>query len=75
MQSELMSPEAFKWFMTFLTGGLAGTWMLYDARNLIVTRKQDRSDPVVRDKHFGFLIGTIIGIVGVLGCLRFHDVL
>ena len=72
--TELMSPTAFKWFLTILTGGLAGFWVFYDSYNLFRTRKLDRSDPVVRDKHFGFLIGIAIGVIGVYGCLRFHDV-
>ena len=72
--NELMSPNAFRWFLTFLTGGLASAWFVYDTINLIRTRKLDRSDPVVRDRHFGYVMGIIIGFVGVLGCLRFHDV-
>lgn len=75
MTTELMSPTAFKWFLTILTGGLAGVWLIYDARNLFVTRKLDRADGVVRDKHFGYVMGMVIGLVGVIGCLRFHDVL
>ena len=72
--TELMSPEAFKWFLTFLVGGLSGPWAIYDTYNLIRTRRLDRRDPVVRDKHFGYAIGIIIGLIGVFGCLRFHDV-
>lgn len=72
--NELMSANAFKWVLTILTGGLAGTWVIYDAINLIRTRKLDRSDAVVRDKHFGYVMGMVIGIVGVYGCLMFHDV-
>ena len=72
--NELMSPNAFKWFLTILTGGLAGTWFFYDSFNLIRTRNLDRSDAIVRDKHFGYVIGILIGIVGVVGCLRFHGV-
>ena len=72
--NELMSPTGFKWFLTILTGGLAGAWFIYDSINLIRTRNHDRKDPVVRDKHFGYVIGILIGIIGVLGCLRFHDV-
>ena len=74
MNAELVSPHAFKWFLTILTGGLAGAWFIYDTINLIRSRNADRSDPVMRDKHFGYVIGIVIGIVGVLGCLRFHDV-
>jgi hypothetical protein len=73
--TELMSPNAFKWFITFLTFGLAGTWVVYDSFNLVRTRNHDRTDPVVRDKHFGYVIGVFVGVVGVIGCLRFHDVL
>ncbi|HEY5927475.1 MAG TPA: hypothetical protein VIV11_37580 [Kofleriaceae bacterium] len=72
--NDLMSPIAFKWFLTILTGGLAGAWLIYDTINLIRTRNADRRDAVMRDKHFGYVIGILIGIVGVLGCLRFHDV-
>jgi hypothetical protein len=74
MTDQILSPQAFKWFLTILTGGLAGVWFFYDAFNLIRTRNHDRSDGVVRDKHFGYVIGIVIGIIGVLGCLRFHDV-
>jgi len=72
--NELMSPTAFKWFLTILTGGLAGAWFFYDSFNLIRTRNHDRSDAIVRDKHFGYVIGILIGIIGVVGCLRFHGV-
>ncbi|HEX5060102.1 MAG TPA: hypothetical protein VFV99_12115 [Kofleriaceae bacterium] len=72
--NELMSPNAFKWFLTILTGGLAGVWFFYDSFNLIRTRNLDRSDAIVRDKHFGYVIGILIGIIGVVGCLRFHGV-
>jgi hypothetical protein len=71
----LVSPHVFAWFLTILTGGLAGSWLVYDAYNLVRTAKADRADPIVRDKHFGYVIGMIIGVVGVLGCLRFHGVL
>lgn len=73
--NELMSPEAFKWFLTILTGGLAGSWLLYDAYNLVRIRKADKRDPIVRDKIFGYIMGMVIGVVGVIGCLRFHDVM
>lgn len=72
--NELMSPTAFKWFITILTGGLAGVWAIYDSINLIRTRNLDRSDAVVRDRHFGYAIGIVIGVAGVVGCLRFHGV-
>jgi hypothetical protein len=72
--NELVSPVTFKWILTALTGGLAGTWAIYDAISLIRMRKADRADPIVRDKRFGYLVGIAIGVIGVVGCLRFHDV-
>lgn len=73
--NELMSASAFKWFITLLTGGMAGSWLVYDTINLIRTRNADRKNPIVRDKHFGYVMGIAIAIVGLVGCLRFHDVL
>lgn len=72
--NEIMSPDAFKWFLTILTGGLAGSWVIYDVINLIRIRHANKRDPLVRDKIFGYLMGIVIGVVGVYGCLRFHDV-
>jgi len=72
--NELMTATQFKWFLTILTGGLAGVWMLYDLRNLSKLRGQNKADPIVADKRFGFLIGILIGVVGVVGVLRFHGV-
>jgi len=73
--NEVMSPTAFKWFLTVLTGGLAGAWLVYDSINLIRARKLDRRDGVVRDKHFGYVMGMAIGVIGLVGCLLFHDVI
>lgn len=72
--NELMTASQFKWFLTILTGGLAGIWVLYDLRNLAKLRGQDVSDPIIADKRFGFVMGILIGVVGVVGVLRFHGV-
>ena len=42
-----------------------------------VVEKEAWGDPTfrVRDKIFGYGMGIIIGALGVLGCLRFHDVM
>ena len=69
------SATLFLWLLTALTGGLAGAWLVYDAFNLWRTRAADRSDPIVRDKHFGYVMGMVIGIIGLIGCLRAHGVL
>jgi len=70
-----MSDEAFRWSVTILTGGLAGTWLVYDTINLVRSRRADRRDPLVRDKRFGYVMGMLIGLVGIIGCLRFHGVM
>ena len=74
MKDQLLTPHAFKWFLTLVTGLVAGAWVIYDSINLIRTRKLDRTDGIVRDKHFGYVMGILIGIVGVYGCLRFHGI-
>lgn len=71
----LMSAEAFKWTVTLLTGIVAGSWVFYDLYNLSKLKHADRRDPNVHDKRFGYYCGIVIGVLGVIGCLRFHDVL
>jgi hypothetical protein len=73
--TEPMSPTAFKWFITFLTGGLAGTWFFVDAVKLYRASQLDRADAVVRDQQFGYVMGMVIGAVGVIGCLMFWNVI
>ncbi len=74
MTEELVSQTAFHWFVTILTGGVAGAWFVYDIINMIRLRGADRRDPLVGDRRFGYAMGIVIGFAGVLGCLRFHDV-
>jgi len=71
----VMSDDAFRWFVTFLTGGLAASWLVYDTINILRIRRADGGDPLVRDKRFGYVMGMIIGVVGIIGCLRFHGVM
>ena len=74
--TELVSAETFKWFMTIFTG-LASAWALFDIVHIIrlVKNRADGSDPLIRDKYFGYAIGIAIGLLGYAGILRFHDVL
>ena len=72
--NELMTATQFKWFLTILTGGLAGVWLVYDLFNLSRLRGKDKSDPIVADKRFGYYMGMLIGAVGLVGVLRFHGV-
>lgn len=68
----LVSATTFTWFMSILTGGFAGTWLIYDAYSMWRARTADRRDPIVRDKLFGYAIGMLIGLIGVLGVLKHH---
>lgn len=73
--TELVSDQTFGWILTGLTGGLSATWLVYDSLNWVRLRNADRRDPVVRDKRFGYIMGITIGIIGIIGCLRYHNVL
>ena len=75
MNDQIFTPNHFKWFLTLLTGVVATLWFFYDTTNLIRARKLDRKDAVVRDKHFGYVMGILIGLVGVYGTLRYQGVL
>lgn len=75
MTAELVSPTVFAWFVTIVTGGVAGAWGVYDAISLVRARNADSRDPLVGDRRFGYVIGIAIGVIGVMGCLRFHDVM
>jgi hypothetical protein len=71
----LVSDTAFRWFLSGLTGIVAGVWFVYDGIKLWWLRKADRADPTVHDKRFGYAMGMVIGALGVIGVLRFHGVL
>jgi len=70
----LVSQTTFSWILTALTGVFAGAWLVYDVRNLVKLRGADKSDPLVRDRQFGYFIGIAIAVIGLFGCLRFHGV-
>jgi hypothetical protein len=70
----LVSPTVFDWIITAITGGVAGAWLVYDAINLWRARGLDRADAKVRDRHFGYVMGMVIGVLGVLGTLHYHGV-
>jgi hypothetical protein len=75
VSDNLVSPNAFNWTLTVLTGVFAGVWLLYDLRNLTKLRGADFSDPLVRDRRFGYLMGIGIAIIGLVGVLHFQGVI
>ena len=68
----IVSHHAFIWFCTIMTVGLAGTWVFVDLFRLRNVVREDRSNPVVRDRLFGSLIGLAVSIAGIIGMLRYH---
>lgn len=75
MTTELVSAAALAWIVTVFVGGLSGLWLVYDTANLVRMRGADHSDPLVRDRRFGYVLGIVIGAIGVIGCLRYHAVI
>jgi hypothetical protein len=72
--TELVSPTTFKWFVTLVTGIVAGAWFFYDGIRFARLPPNRSGDPEVADKKFGYVMGMVIGLAGIYGCLRFHDV-
>ncbi len=70
--SEIVSATAFDYILSAAVGIVAAVWVVYDAVNLARALKLDGNDPVVRDKRFGYVIGMIIGAVGVIGVAMHH---
>lgn len=67
-----MPLSSLAWIITVSTGALGAAWAAYDLRNLLKHQKADMRDPLERDKRFGYIMGVIIGLVGVFGVLKFH---
>ena len=68
----LVSHTVFVWFMSILTAGVGGAYVIIDVKRLIQLRNADGRDPVIHDKRFGFGIGVLVGAIGVIGVLKYH---
>jgi hypothetical protein len=68
----LMSDWAFRLFLSLITGGVAAFWVIHDL--VLIARLRGRG-PLVADKRFGYAMGIVIGMLGVIGTLRFNGVL
>ena len=71
----LVSDNVFRWFLSAITGGVAAVWVIHDLVLIARLRGADRRDPLVADKRFGYAMGIVIGMIGVIGTLRFNGVL
>ena len=70
---ELITWSAFKWALTVPTI-LGVMWVMLDVLHLWRLRGKDFSDPVNRDKRFGYIMGICIGLCVTYGLLRYHGV-
>ena len=71
----LVSDHAFRLLLSLITGGVATGWTIHDIVLMARLRGADRKDPLVADKWFGYAMGIVIGMIGVVGTLRYNGVL
>jgi len=71
----LVSDQVFRLLLSAVTGGVAAVWVIHDLVLIARLRGADRRDPLVADKRFGYAMGVVIGMIGVIGTLRFNGVL
>ena len=64
----------FRLLISLFTGGVAGGWLIHDLVLLARHRGAGRRDPLVGDQVFGYVMGIVIGVVGLVGTLRFNGV-
>ena len=67
----IVSELVYLWFVSVATGLSAAYWVVVDAYRLRLALRGDRSDPSVRDRVVGSVIGLLIGFVGVSGVLHY----
>ena len=71
----LVSDGVFRFVLSLVTGGVAAVWVVHDLVLIARLRGAKRGDPLVADKRFGYAMGIVIGMIGVIGTLRFNGVL
>lgn len=65
----IVSHQAFMYFCSLATAGLAGSWLIYDAIRLRRFWPRGRA---AHDEIFGSVIGIAVSLIGLLGVVRFH---
>lgn len=73
MTDPLVSPKTFDIIITVLVA-LGTFWVMIDVLLLARLRGKDMTDPVNRDKRFGYTVGILIGCFVTFGILRHHGV-
>jgi hypothetical protein len=72
---KLVSDHAFRIFLSLATAGVGVVWTINELRLMSRLRGKDRADKRVGDQWFGYAIGILIGVIGIVGTLRFNGVL
>jgi len=70
-----LSDSVFRMIVSLLTAGVGGAWVVHELVLMNRLRGANTKDPLVRDQWFGYVIGIAIGVIGVVGTLRFNGVL
>jgi hypothetical protein len=72
----LVSEPVFHLMLSIATGGAAAVWVIHDIIFLARLRRAPRggTDALVGDQRFGYMMGIVIGTIGVIGTLRFNGV-
>jgi len=71
----LVSDHVFRLLLSAVTGGVAAVWVIHDLVLVARLRSAGRGDSLVADKRFGYAMGIVIGMIGVIGTLRFNGVI
>lgn len=71
----LVSDGAFRFAISVITGGFSAVWTIHDLVLIARLRGGDRRDPLVADQRFGYVMGIAMGVIGIVGTLRFGGVL
>jgi hypothetical protein len=71
----LVSDGVFRFLLSLVTGGVAAVWVVHDLVLIARLRGANRRDLLVADKRFGYAMGIVIGMIGVIGTLRFNGVI
>lgn len=68
----IVSYAVYAWACTILTFALSLGWAIVDAGRLRKVIREDASDPAVRDKIFGSLMGLVVAGFGFFGVFYYH---
>ncbi|HEY0190986.1 MAG TPA: hypothetical protein VGC42_07660 [Kofleriaceae bacterium] len=71
MTAEIVSPGVFNWILTASVGVVSAIWVAHDILFFARLRNADGQDPLIRDQRFGYAVGVVIGVIGVVGALMF----